>query len=339
MFKLLVVACLFALVINMSHFTKADSSCDDGDWYLSFDKQGWSKCSSSYSYISGLTRSDVKANNYALDYIHHLEGAKCCKGYGEFACDNESNCKQVSWKSTIGSPNSWSNCPTGYFLNGLYRSAGGNVHNIEQATCCKPKTAPERYGLCYKEDVWSAFDYDKTGTVSCSKPGYYITGLFRSRCDLLYCIEEFLCCSMAEPTNVALKKTTIQSSTAWVGLSGRAVDGVIATSYSFGSCTHTSLSNSPWWRVDLGKEYEVLYFRITNRGDCCSERLSGFEIRIGNSLIDNGNQNPRCGGTYSLQSAETRKIVCPAPVKGRYVNVRIPGHLKYLTLCEVEVYA
>ena len=53
----------------------ADSSCDDGDWYLSFDKQGWSKCSSSYSYISGLTRSDVKANNYALDYIHHLEGA------------------------------------------------------------------------------------------------------------------------------------------------------------------------------------------------------------------------------------------------------------------------
>ena len=103
------------------------------------------------------------------------------------------------------SPNSWSNCPTGYFLNGLYRSAGGNVHNIEQATCCKPKTAPERYGLCYKEDVWSAFDYDKTGTVSCSKPGYYITGLFRSRCDLLYCIEEFLCCSMAGKTTMLEK--------------------------------------------------------------------------------------------------------------------------------------
>ena len=64
----------------------ADPSCDNGDWYLSFDKQG----------------SALKANNYAFDHINHLEGAKCCKAFGEFSCENESNCKQVSWKSTIG---------------------------------------------------------------------------------------------------------------------------------------------------------------------------------------------------------------------------------------------
>ncbi len=27
------------------------------------------------------------------------------------------------------------------------------------------------------------------------------------------------------------------------------------------------------------------------------------------------------------------------PVKGRYVNIFLPGHGKYLTLCEVEVFA
>ena len=78
---------------------------------------------------------------------------------------------------------------------------------------------------------------------------------------------------------------------------------------------------------------------ITNRGDCCYQRLSNFEIRIGNSLADNGNHNPKCGGFYSLGSAETKKIYCPAPMKGRYVNIRIPGSNNILTLCEVEVHA
>ena len=86
-------------------------------------------------------------------------------------------------------------------------------------------------------------------------------------------------------------------------------------------------------------QYAVSYLTITNRGDCCSERLSNFEIRIGNSLADNGNRNPNCGGLYSLSSAETRNISCPAPIKGRYVNIRILGEAKILTLCEVEVYA
>ena len=78
---------------------------------------------------------------------------------------------------------------------------------------------------------------------------------------------------------------------------------------------------------------------ITNRGDCCYQRLSNFEIRIGNSVADNGNHNPKCGGFYSLGSAETKKIYCPAPMKGRYVNIRIPGSNNILTLCEVEVHA
>ena len=67
--------------------------------------------------------------------------------------------------------------------------------------------------------------------------------------------------------------------------------------------------------------------------------MSKFEIRIGNTLGDNGNKNTKCGGFYSLGKGETRNICCPALIKGRYVNIRIKGSSEILTLCEVEVYA
>ena len=35
---------------------------------------------------------------------------------------------------------------------------------------------------------------------------------------------------------------------------------------------------------------------------------------------------------------ENKSIVCPHPMIGRYVNIRIPGSGKILTLCEVEVF-
>ena len=83
----------------------------------------------------------------------------------------------------------------------------------------------------------------------------------------------------------------------------------------------------------------MLFLKITNQGDAYGERLSGFETRIGNSLVNNGNHNPKCGGTHSLASGETTQIVCPLPMKGRYVNIIIPGRGKTLTLCEVRVFA
>ena len=80
-------------------------------------------------------------------------------------------------------------------------------------------------------------------------------------------------------------------------------------------------------------QYTVHHLNITNRGDCCYERLSNFEIRIGNLQADNTDQNPKCGGYnyQSLGAGETRKIVCPAQMKGRYVVIRIPGNDKTLT--------
>ena len=36
---------------------------------------------------------------------------------------------------------------------------------------------------------------------------------------------------------------------------------------------------------------------------------------------------------------ETKSFYCYPPIVGRYVSVMVPGHRKFLTICEVEVYS
>jgi len=83
--------------------------------------------------------------------------------------------------------------------------------------------------------------------------------------------------------NLAYNKPTDQSSTDEGGNSNRAVDGKIIRDYGSGSCTHTLNEKSPWWRVDLGQVEPVSEVYVVNRGDCCGNRLSSFEIRVGRS--------------------------------------------------------
>uniref|UniRef100_A0A672PIG6 Fucolectin tachylectin-4 pentraxin-1 domain-containing protein n=1 Tax=Sinocyclocheilus grahami TaxID=75366 RepID=A0A672PIG6_SINGR len=96
-------------------------------------------------------------------------------------------------------------------------------------------------------------------------------------------------------------------------------------------CTHTETETNPWWRLDMMDLQIIQEVIITNRMDCCFEQINGAEIRIGNSLENNGNNNPiiPAGASYSYS--------CPDMV-GRYVNVVIPQETRFLALCEVEVY-
>ena len=94
-------------------------------------------------------------------------------------------------------------------------------------------------------------------------------------------------------TNIAKGGKVTQSSVGWNGVPERAIDGNDASIYGKRSCTHTSGQTKPWWRLDLLKRYQINTVTITNRGDCCHERINGAEIHVGNSLKDNGNANPR----------------------------------------------
>ncbi|XP_048584134.1 fucolectin isoform X1 [Nematostella vectensis] len=139
--------------------------------------------------------------------------------------------------------------------------------------------------------------------------------------------------------NVALGKPTNQSSLDDIkGFSKHAVDGIRNGNYMDKSCTSTKRQTNPWWRVDLQKSYVILRFFIVNRADCCGERLDNFEIRIGDSLVSNGNDNPSCGSSYIIPQGGTKSIACHTLLKGRYVNIRIQGPDRSVTLCEVEVY-
>ena len=69
----------------------------------------------------------------------------------------------------------------------------------------------------------------------------------------------------------------------WGGHPSRAVDGNTATNYHRGSCTHTHRQAGAWWRVDLQTPKSVGKVAVTNRGDCCSNRLRQVEVRVGNT--------------------------------------------------------
>ncbi|XP_035862275.1 fucolectin-like [Sander lucioperca] len=94
--------------------------------------------------------------------------------------------------------------------------------------------------------------------------------------------------------NVALRGKATQSDRLdhAFGAAYNAIDGNRDPTFNGGSCTRTDEQTNPWWRVDLLESYIVTSIIITNRGDCCPERLNGAEIHIGNSLQDHGAANP-----------------------------------------------
>ena len=94
-------------------------------------------------------------------------------------------------------------------------------------------------------------------------------------------------------TNWARGGIATQSSTYPTGVPQKAIDGNRASNWKEGSIAHTQGDFKPWWRVDLRMAIKVYSVTITNRKDCCANRLKGAEIRIGNSLSDNGNSNQR----------------------------------------------
>ncbi|XP_058240525.1 pentraxin fusion protein-like [Hemibagrus wyckioides] len=139
-----------------------------------------------------------------------------------------------------------------------------------------------------------------------------------------------------QQVNLALKGIATQSSAYGSYTAPLAIDGSRASIMLSHSCTHTNFENDPWWRVDLLAVYAIGNVIITNRGDCCPERINGAEIHIGNSLINNGNNNSRCAIITSISAGDSANYTCNT--QGRYVNVFIPGVVRVLTLCEVEVY-
>uniref|UniRef100_A0A8C1S1X0 Fucolectin tachylectin-4 pentraxin-1 domain-containing protein n=1 Tax=Cyprinus carpio TaxID=7962 RepID=A0A8C1S1X0_CYPCA len=139
------------------------------------------------------------------------------------------------------------------------------------------------------------------------------------------------------PGNLATGRNVTQSSTIGSWITEQAIDLDPGFKQPSSTCSSTNVQTNPWWSVDLSYIYRVSRVVITNRLDCCPERINGAEIRIGNSLENNGNNNPICAVISSIPAGVSSTYTCN-DMEGRYVNLIIPGDSKYLTLCEVEVY-
>ncbi|MEO1012570.1 MAG: discoidin domain-containing protein, partial [Bacteroidota bacterium] len=139
---------------------------------------------------------------------------------------------------------------------------------------------------------------------------------------------------MALAQNLALNKTATQSSDYLGEVAERAVDGNANGDRANGSVTHTQLETDPWWRLDLGQEYEVSEIHIYNRTDCCTDRLDGANILLG--TLDSTDP-----GDYTIVGVAIdapQQTINGNNTLARYLMVYLPGVDKTLSLAEVEVY-
>nr|XP_055073978.1 fucolectin-like [Misgurnus anguillicaudatus] len=137
--------------------------------------------------------------------------------------------------------------------------------------------------------------------------------------------------------NLALKGTATQSTTYFTRVAQKAIDGI---KHGPGEALHCAIAGhqlNPWWRLDLLDSFTVYTVVITNREDCCPDQTNGAEIRIGDSLENNGNNNSICDVIFNPTVNSTVSYSCNG-MMGRYVNVVMTGLQPYLSLCEVEVY-
>ncbi|XP_028401393.1 fibropellin-1-like isoform X2 [Dendronephthya gigantea] len=179
--------------VNCDSVTIKPNYCKNANWWHSFDKKGWSTCNNNKLFITGFYRN--KLDNWDKDQIYRLEEARCCSSNSLYLTQS-SECTDANWWASLDKPSTWSLCPKGYFLNGLYRTSGNNLHNIEEGRCCKPVTHPKDYGHCYNEYI--RHEFDKRGWTSCMKTGYYVVGVYRDHNkDWLHDIDYLRCCKMS----------------------------------------------------------------------------------------------------------------------------------------------
>lgn len=141
-----------------------------------------------------------------------------------------------------------------------------------------------------------------------------------------------------DAVNVA-KKQPVQQSSSERNLtsSPKAVDGKFISPLLNETCTRTQRQSSPWLRIDLRRSYHVKEIFISNQEHKYGWDMFDFEVRVGNSLDNEGNDNPLCHPLYTVQPGKIGTVVCKNTTVGRYVNIRIDREDMQLSLCEVAV--
>ncbi|XP_013420946.1 fucolectin-1 [Lingula anatina] len=141
--------------------------------------------------------------------------------------------------------------------------------------------------------------------------------------------------------NLAKGKPAYQSSIYQTRNASLVVDGNYDDDYHHRSCSHTGWGQGQWWLVDLQTTERVAGLIITNRGDCCPDRLNNFEVRVGTSFADSASftQYKLCASYPGVAPVGNTSLSCGSPLTGQYVLIiKVGSDDDPLQLCEVEVY-
>uniref|UniRef100_A0A2C9JBM4 Aerolysin-like C-terminal domain-containing protein n=2 Tax=Biomphalaria glabrata TaxID=6526 RepID=A0A2C9JBM4_BIOGL len=184
---------LLNVCVSLTLIGLANALCAETSWWHSFDSAGQSKCDEANYYIKGLKRNDLLND----DQIFLLEGVLCCSAPSQWS-NSELQVVYADWTRKWDRSEEWAYCPQGFFLQGMQRSTtgwpwyAGYLQNIENGRCAKPANHPFYYGHCYVKII----EFNSNGMFSC-QDDYYITGLYKSDCGYLHCIDKLYCCKMA----------------------------------------------------------------------------------------------------------------------------------------------
>ena len=108
-----------------------------------------------------------------------------------------------------------------------------------------------------------------------------------------------------------------------------AIDGDLSNLYA---TFHTQCNQAnQWWSIDLGQHVSIESVKIYNRLDVDLHRISGSEIRVGDS--DDFDQNPAC--QTNLTGSAVVDVPCLA--SGRYLFVVQPRADTCLHFAEIEI--
>ncbi|XP_071121338.1 fucolectin-1-like [Mytilus edulis] len=130
---------------------------------------------------------------------------------------------------------------------------------------------------------------------------------------------------------VAEGKASTQSSQHGYHGAGHANDGNISTF----SHTGTTDEQSPYWEVDLGRDYKIRQIEIFARRDCCGELIRQLDITAGPAH----NLMTRCGFyTGPAKTGYHLAFECSPIINGRYVKIQ-KNDTTNLALAEVQVMA
>jgi hypothetical protein len=132
--------------------------------------------------------------------------------------------------------------------------------------------------------------------------------------------------------DLAFQQETFQSSTAFGGVSSRAVDGHPNGNFSSGSVTQTARQTNPEWHVVIcpGQIENIMIF---NRTDCCSDRLQGANLwfrRYATHEWEHVTTLETSASSYSVQVGATRGT-------WEEVAIVLDGQARILSLAEVYV--